>query len=348
MGGWGEGGGGEGSGDVSTNMGNLEKLGILVIVILVVVVGVVAITPKATVDERLMPEMAAGESAQEPEVLEPVAPPAPGDPSKPVDPWPTADGRQTELKPLSGGAAPVDPTAKVATDLAPPAPSFRTVKIQKGDTPAKLAKRELGSGTRYQEILDANPGLVATKLQAGKDIRIPVAAAKAPELPSEPVRSAAGPLPGTPTPTASERIYVVKKGDTLSSIASREMGSANKWRELLTANDDVLHGSTALKLNTKLRIPAGAKSTNTLADPAPATGAPSVPPVSAETPSAPLAPAAGEREYVVKSGDSLWLIARNEMGSEKFLPALRSANAGVLGGSDSLKVGTTLKIPAAK
>jgi nucleoid-associated protein YgaU len=361
VGGWGEGGGGEGSGDVSTNMGNLEKLGILVIVILVVVVGVVAITPKATVDERLMPEMAAGETAQEPEVLEPATPPVPGDPTKPVDPWPTADGKQTELKPLAGGPAPVDPTAKAVADLAPPAPSFRTVKILKGDTPAKIAKRELGSATRYQEILDANPGLVATKLVAGKDIRIPTGTAKAAEMPVDPAKSAALPLPGTPTPgtpgtnvpstpTASERVYVVKKGDTLSSIASREMGSANKWRELLAANEDVLHGSTALKLNTKLRIPASAKSTSTLADPAPAPagGALAAPSAPTDTPSAPSAPAAGEREYVVKSGDSLWLIAKNEMGSEKLVGALRAANAGILGGSDNLKVGTTLRIPATK
>lgn len=356
MGGRGEGGGGEGSGDVSTNMGNLEKLGILVIVILVVVVGVVAITPKSTVDERLMPEMAGAEPAQEPEMLEPATPPAGGDAAKPVDPWPAADGKPLEQKPLAGGSAPVDPNAKVAADLVPPAPTFRMVKIQKGDTPAKIAKRELGSATRYQEILDANPGLVATKLQAGKEIKIPVAAAAAP-LPApgaDPSKAVAGqvptpgsltptpaPVPGTTvpvTPAASERIYVVKKGDNLSSIASHEMGSVNKWRELLAANEDVLHGSTALKIGMKLKIPAAAgKGTTSLADPAPAPAA-----------EVPVAPSAGEREYVVKAGDSLWLIAKNEMGSEKLVGALRAANKGVLGGSDDLKVGTTLKIPAAK
>lgn len=361
MGGRDEAGGGEGSGDVSTNMGNLEKLGILVIVILVVVVGVVAITPKSTVDERLMPEIAAGEPAQEPEVLEPATPPAAGETAKPVDPWPAADGKQTELKPLAGGAVAADPTAKPLAGPAPATtePSFRMVKIQKGDTLAVIAKRELGSATRYHEILDANPGLVATKLKVGSEIKIPTAAAvaKVPALPTDTTKtdatkSVAGPasgqlppaVPNAPAPgAASERIYVVKKGDTLSSIASRELGSRNKWQELLAANEDVLHGSTALKVGTKLRLPASEKSSTTLADPAPSqTGA------DPASPAAPAPAATGEHEYVVKSGDSLWLIAKNEMGSEKFVPALRAANAGVLGGSDSLKVGTTLKIPATK
>jgi nucleoid-associated protein YgaU len=323
-------------------MGNLEKLGILVIVILVVVVGVVAITPKATVDERLMPEMAAGEPAQEPEMLEPVTPPAPGDAAKPADPWPANDGKQTELKPLNGGAVATDTSAKPAPAPVPAAPSFRMVKVRPGDTLALIAKRELGAASRYPEILDANPGLVATRLPLGKEIKIPLApmTAQAPVPPADPTKAVVGPVPAPgqnePVPApAAERTYVVKKGDTLSSIASREMGSVNKWHELLAANDDVLHGSTALKVGSKLRIPASEKSTSALSDLAPLqAGAAST--------------AAGEHDYVVKSGDSLWLIAKNEMGSEKYVGALRDANAGVLNGSDNLKVGTKLKVPAAK
>jgi nucleoid-associated protein YgaU len=55
-----------------------------------------------------------------------------------------------------------------------------------------------------------------------------------------------------------------------------------------------------------------------------------------------------EREYVVKNGDTLWGIAKSEMGSEASVKDLRAANQDVLKGSDTLKVGMKLKIPAKK
>jgi nucleoid-associated protein YgaU len=335
-------------------MGNLEKLGILVIVILVVVVGVVAITPKSTVDERLMPPdgQSATESAKAPEALEPNAPPAAaGDAKAPQDPWPKSDAAGGQKKLPGTETLAADPaSAPSAAAPADSSPTYRTVKVQAGDTPATIAKRELGSAARYQEILKANPGLVASKMKKGQEIRIPVAPAKAgteeattqraPSAPA-PASHAAGPALEPAASTASsgsEKTYTVKKGDTLSSIAAREMGSKAKWTELQKANEDVLHGSTGLKIDMKLRIPAGEKSSGTSSsDPAPAASA-------ADTPSG----GAAEREYVVKPGDSLWLIAKNELGSEKLVGELRAANADVLNGSDSLKVGTTLKIPAKK
>jgi nucleoid-associated protein YgaU len=307
---------------VSTNMGNLEKLGILVIVILVVVVGVVAITPKSTVDERLYPDGERTEMALAPEVLEPV-PPATG--ALAESPWPAKEGAtaSSDLKPLP---APIAPTATPVV----PEPTFRTVKIQRGDTFAIIAKRELGSSARYKELVDANPGLTATKLVAGKEIRIPVAAASpAPSTPAvvDPFAPTAAPV----APVADEKTYVVRKGDTLSSIASREMGATNKWGELAKANEDVLHGSTALKIGMKLRIPSGS----------------SAPESGGVVASRNLAPSAGgEHEYVVQPGDSLWSIAKHEMGSETLLKDLRAANDDVLKGGDALKVGMKLKIPA--
>ena len=45
--------------------------------------------------------------------------------------------------------------------------------VQKGDTLYGLAKRFLGNGSRWREIVAANPGLSADKLTAGKTILIP-------------------------------------------------------------------------------------------------------------------------------------------------------------------------------
>lgn len=343
---------------MSTSMGNLEKLGILVIVILVVVVGVVAITPKATVDERLYPDgQKPAEMAKEPEPLEvtpPGAPGANGPAAGPTDPWPTAKTTTDPLPgPSDGKSGPgVSPAVVPASE--PPAPSFRMVKIQRNDTLASIAKRELGSAARYKEILEANPGLVATKLTAGKEIKIPVAPVPAnptsnptadgtkPVVPGPGVQppSPVSPSPVAPAPAdtpAGAREYVVKKGDTLSSIASHEMGGASKWSELAKANESVLHGSTALKIGMKLTIPASGSSGSVVSrDPAFAKAAGND------------AASGAEREYVVKQGDSLWSIAKNELGSEKKVAALKEANADVLKGSDALKVGMKLRIPAAK
>jgi nucleoid-associated protein YgaU len=289
-----------------------------------------------------MPDgQAPAETAQAPEPLEPVVPPpAGGDAKGPADPWPSgaaAGGAQQKL-PGAEGVAADPPAAPAAAE-----PTFRTIKVQAGDTLAIIAKRELGSAARYAEIMKANPGLVASKLRKGQEIKIPVSPAKAaPDQTASrgtlaspvPAPSAAPPAP-EPTPSGSDRIYVVKAGDTLSAIAGREMGSKSKWAELQRANEDVLHGSTSLKVGMKLHIPGGEKSSGTVSDAAPVASA-------TETPSG----GATEHEYIVKPGDSLWLIAKNELGSEKMIGELREANSGILKGSDSLKVGTKLTIPA--
>lgn len=53
--------------------------------------------------------------------------------------------------------------------------------------------------------------------------------------------------------------YVVKKGDTLWSIAAdpHVFGDAAKWRKLYAANHDVLKSPDRLRAGMKLRVPRG-------------------------------------------------------------------------------------------
>lgn len=308
---------------MSTNMGNLEKLGILVIVILVVVVGVVAITPKSTVDERLMPEVAQAAVADGIQPLD-----GAGDPAKaPVDPFPGAPS-----DPAADAAKSLDPAAAPAAA----AEQFRIVKAQANDTFATIAKRELNTAARFTEIAKLNPDLNGAKLKKGQEVKIPLAPAATPA----PAPSGAVPGPDTAsappsaTPATAEKTYTVRSGDTLSSIAQSQMKSKNKWRDLQKANEDVLHGSTNLKIGMKLRIPGTTATSTTSSDVA----APAAPSASS--------PATGDREYVVKSGDSLWSIAKNQLGGEKYMSALREANSDVLKGSDDLKPGMKLRLPS--
>lgn len=60
-----------------------------------------------------------------------------------------------------------------------------------------------------------------------------------------------------PTPAkASMKTYTVKSGDTLSEIAKRELGSANKYMDIFNANRDQLNDPDKIKPGQVLKIPA--------------------------------------------------------------------------------------------
>ena len=64
--------------------------------------------------------------------------------------------------------------------------------------------------------------------------------------------------PAAPQPTStsgSGRTYVVVKGDTLSGIAKREYGHANKWPTIYEANKDVIKDPDLIHPGQQLRIP---------------------------------------------------------------------------------------------
>jgi nucleoid-associated protein YgaU len=71
-------------------------------------------------------------------------------------------------------------------------------------------------------------------------------------------KTASSPQP-TPAPQAkpieTEKLYIVQKGDTLSSIAHTYYGSATKWRKIFNANRDVIPDANKLAIGAKLVIP---------------------------------------------------------------------------------------------
>ena len=139
-----------------------------------------------------------------------------------------------------------------------------------------------------------------------------------------PVAPVAPLTPVAPAPVA--RTYVVKKGETLAKIAKAEHV---KVSELASANK--LTKTASLKSGQKLTIPVKAEAPMTAV--ASATPAPAAP--------AATAPAVSGNSYTVKSGDSLWKIAKANNVS---VAALKQANNLT---SDSLKVNQKLTIPTA-
>jgi nucleoid-associated protein YgaU len=64
--------------------------------------------------------------------------------------------------------------------------------------------------------------------------------------------------PATTDPIAGSRAggtYIVVKGDSLSKIAKREYGDANKWRTIYEANRDLIKDPDLIYPGQSLRIP---------------------------------------------------------------------------------------------
>jgi nucleoid-associated protein YgaU len=51
------------------------------------------------------------------------------------------------------------------------------------------------------------------------------------------------------------RSYVVQPGDSLSKIAKEVYGDANRWREILEANQDQIKDPSMIRPGWELRIP---------------------------------------------------------------------------------------------
>ncbi|MCC7015282.1 MAG: LysM peptidoglycan-binding domain-containing protein [Planctomycetes bacterium] len=128
-----------------------------------------------------------------------------------------------------------------------------------------------------------------------------------------------------PTPQSGARTYVVRAGDTLGGIASRELGSSARWTEIQALNGNL--DPKKVREGMKLQLPAGARvATNeTKKD-------------------APKKSAAGNKTYVVKSGDTLSKIAARELGDGDRWNEIKALNPGM--DPQKLKVGQSIVLPA--
>lgn len=143
------------------------------------------------------------------------------------------------------------------------------------------------------------------------------------------------------------KFYTWKSSDSLRSIAERYYGDATKLALLRRHNEgrvDVQAGEKILIPVFDLESPMTAASSTTATEPiADATPAKSGKGVTATQPAKPNA--TGARTHVVKEGESLWKIAKQELGSGARWKEVYEANRDVLATPESVHTGLRLRIP---
>ena len=158
--------------------------------------------------------------------------------------------------------------------------------------------------------------------------QVPLASIPREEPETKPATPAPAPVPAA-APTAPGQ-YVVRPGDTLTSIARRYRTSVSA----IVAANGMASADVPLRVNQSLRIPSGV-----------AAASPASRPV-ATVPAAKPAPAAAAtgNSYTVKAGDTLYRISRQYGVSPT---ALMQANGLTPTTANTIRVGTTLRIPKA-
>ena len=129
--------------------------------------------------------------------------------------------------------------AEPAAAIAPAAPAkLNVVVVKPGDSFWKLAEENLGKGIRWREIVAINPAIVdANRIEAGLQIFLPSIASS--------FRTAT-------------RI-LVRKGDTLTSIAHTQFGHASYWSSIAQANP-AIRGANLIFEGQSLVLPANCKT----------------------------------------------------------------------------------------
>jgi nucleoid-associated protein YgaU len=154
--------------------------------------------------------------------------------------------------PVGNGAAPRNVQPIGGAPVVPGAP--RTYTVKAGDTLGEIARRELGSAKRWEEIQSLNGSLDPKRLRAGMTIKLPGGQAATGNAPS----TTGGVATPAAQPRAGGRTYTVKSGDTLGEIAKRELGSAQRWNEIQALNPGL--NPNRMVVGAELVLPQGGGS----------------------------------------------------------------------------------------
>lgn len=143
--------------------------------------------------------------------------------------------------------------------------------------------------------------------------------------------------------------HKAQSGDTVSKMARKYYGLDTKSnRDLIVGANRSLKGSPdKIEVGKTYTIPVK-PGTVSAAQAAAAIPAAPVAPVAATVVAPVPAVDPAERTYVVKSGDNLWKIAKEQCNNVNAVDQIKKMNADVLKNGIDLKVGSKLRLPAKK
>ena len=226
-------------------MGQLEKYGLYVLCLVIFLILGVAIwggeSEAAPLPNTNLPLNGAGEDAPPPRqlpatvnsasgadavsaLLQPS--PLPRNPGRNLLPEGREEQGQPEVDPQ-----PVDPKP------VPSPPATRTYVVKDGDILGEIAQRQLGSATRWEEIVTVNPGINPKLLKVGQELILPVG----------------GSSPKARSSDGGWRWHTVRKGESFAIISKRLFGDEKE-----TANIQALNASLdprKLRPGMEIKVP---------------------------------------------------------------------------------------------
>jgi nucleoid-associated protein YgaU len=113
--------------------------------------------------------------------------------------------------------------------------ALKTHVVKSGETLSAIAKKHLGDKDRWPEIFAANRTIVRNPDQIFPEMRLII--------------------PSGPAPDPQLRFIVVKRGDTLSALAKKHLGDADRWPEIFKLNASVLTNPDVIVVGQVLHLP---------------------------------------------------------------------------------------------
>ncbi len=206
------------------------------------------------------------------------------------------------------------------------------VKITKADIqPATIPQSsDTAQHVRFETMLPSASAVMKETLTPAAD---------------SPIRTAAVAVPAAPSKFSAPdapRYYTVQSGDSLASIAVKIYGPEQGNRtvnvmKIFKANTDKLKNADTIAVGQKLLIPYIAESRPDSRTTKPLFTAASKAAVKTD---------GSPGTYTVRDGDSLWLIAQQQLGNGSRYAEIIKLNSNIINDEEMLAVGTELKLPA--
>lgn len=159
----------------------------------------------------------------------------------------------------------------------------------------------------------------------------------------------------------SVRKYTIKKNDSLWSIAKEQLGSSYRWKYLYEFNKDKIKNPNKLEAGTVIDIPVEREDQRRESDKAfsepesvssPAAKEPTViekevkqQPAEGKGAASVVSEAAQAKNYTIKKNDSLWKIAKEQLGDGNRWREIYELNKDVIKNPDRLKAGKIILLP---